>query len=155
MAYPVVNSPFLPSIADAPFLPPKLKEMPIFNPGTNVYQCEDGSTRVMTEAEAINAGMSCKVVKAMGQAGAQSAPSPASPAQPAADQNFDWAGVRLVNPRLYPAAPANTPCAWEKDVDGNDIYVCRPAKAAIPPPLLYSYGPVSYPTQVVFPGLFY
>lgn len=62
MAYPVINSPFLPSIADAPFLPPKLKDMPVFNAGTSCYECEDGVTRTMTEAQAINMGISCKVV---------------------------------------------------------------------------------------------
>lgn len=157
MAYPVVNSPFLPSVADAPFLPPKLREMPIFNPGVHTYRCEDGSIRTMTEEEAINVGMSCKAMRGMGQAspaggvGSQGAPSPASPPQPTAD----WAGVRLVSPLLYPAAPAGTVCDWEKDSEGNDIYVCRPKKSEVRGPILYSYGPVSYPTQVVFPGLFY
>lgn len=62
MAFPVMNSPFLPSIADAPFLPPKLKDMPVTNPGVHCYECEDGSVRRMSENEAINAGISCKVV---------------------------------------------------------------------------------------------
>lgn len=69
MAYPVINSPMFPSVADAPFLPPKLKEMPVFNPGSRFYSCEDGSTRWMTENEAINAGMSCKVISAPSLAG--------------------------------------------------------------------------------------
>lgn len=62
MAYPVINSPTFPSVADAPFLPPKVKDMAIFNPGTHTYLCEDGITRVLTENEAINMGMSCKVI---------------------------------------------------------------------------------------------
>lgn len=62
MAWPIINSPFLPSIADVPALPPKLKEMPVFNPGVSTYICEDGVTRVMTEEQAINLGISCKVV---------------------------------------------------------------------------------------------
>lgn len=62
MAYPVINSPMFPSVADAPFLPPKLKEMPVFNPGVRCYECEDGVTRYMTEAQAINMGISCKAV---------------------------------------------------------------------------------------------
>ena len=45
-----------------PFLPPKLKDMPVFNPGVSCYECEDGSVRQMTEAQAINMGISCKVV---------------------------------------------------------------------------------------------
>lgn len=64
MAYPVINSPTFPSVADAPFLPPKLHEMPVFNPGVRCYECEDGVTRYMTEAEAINTGISCKAVDA-------------------------------------------------------------------------------------------
>lgn len=62
MAFPVMNSPFLPSIADAPFLPPKLKDMPIFNPGVRCYECEDGTVRYMSENEAINMGISCKAI---------------------------------------------------------------------------------------------
>jgi hypothetical protein len=62
MAFPVINSPFLPSVADAPFLPPKLKDMPVSNPGVSCYECEDGIARYMTEAQAINMGISCKVV---------------------------------------------------------------------------------------------
>ncbi len=67
MAYPVINSPFLPSVADAPFLPPKLKDMAVTNPGVNCYECDDGTVRNMSEAQAINlgaAGISCKVVDA-------------------------------------------------------------------------------------------
>lgn len=66
MAIPVSNSSFLPSVADAPFLPPKLKEMPIFNPGTHYYQCEDGVVRLLTENEAINMGISCKAIAPAG-----------------------------------------------------------------------------------------
>lgn len=62
MAFPVMNSPFLPSIADAPFMPPKLKDMPVFNPGVRCYECEDGSVQYLSENEAINRGISCKVV---------------------------------------------------------------------------------------------
>lgn len=76
MAYPIANSSFLPSIADAPFLPPKLKDMPIFNPGTSCYECDDGTVRTMTEAEAINYPGSCKVVDAGRCSGAVSAPAP-------------------------------------------------------------------------------
>jgi hypothetical protein len=63
MAFPVINSPTFPSVSDAPFLPPKLKDMPIFNPGVNYYVCEDGVTRILTEEQAINMGISCKVVR--------------------------------------------------------------------------------------------
>lgn len=65
MAYPIINSPTFPSTADIPSLPPKLDQMPIFNPGTHTYVCEDGVTRVLTEEQAINfgaSGISCKVV---------------------------------------------------------------------------------------------
>lgn len=61
-AIPVAGSPFLPSLADVPGLPPKLDEMPIFNPGTRCYVCEDGQHRVLTQAQAINLGMSCRAV---------------------------------------------------------------------------------------------
>lgn len=54
MAYPVVNSPMFPSVADAGFLPPKLRDMPIFNPGANRYRCPDGQVRILTENQAIN-----------------------------------------------------------------------------------------------------
>lgn len=63
MAYPVINSPMFPSTADAPFLPPKLKDMPIFNPGTRYYQCEDGVVRLLTENQAINLGISCRAIE--------------------------------------------------------------------------------------------
>ncbi len=61
MALPIINSPFLPSVADVPAFPPKLKDMPIMNPGTHTYLCEDGITRVMTEEQAINLGINCRV----------------------------------------------------------------------------------------------
>jgi hypothetical protein len=67
MAYPIINSPFLPSIADVPALPPKLKDMAITNPGVSCYECDDGTVRQLSEAEAINlgaAGISCKVADA-------------------------------------------------------------------------------------------
>lgn len=172
MAYPIANSAFLPSTADAPFLPPKLNEMPVFNPGSRFYQCEDGSTRWMTQEEAINRG-GCKVVEGsqmnpnrfpvlnMGQAspsapGSQGTPTPASPAQPALsfDSQFVWPGYPIVSPLNYPAPPPGTNCAWEEDVDGNDIYVCRPEKGAARGPVLYAAGPVSFPAQTFFTGFY-
>lgn len=65
MAYPIINSPMFPSVADVPALPPTLEQMPVFNPGTRAYLCEDGATRLLTEEQAINlaaGGMSCRVV---------------------------------------------------------------------------------------------
>lgn len=77
MAFPVVNSPFLPSTADAPFLSPKLKDMPVFNPGVSCYECEDGTLAYMNEAQAINMGISCKAVDPARCAGAVRPPAPA------------------------------------------------------------------------------
>lgn len=62
MAWPLINSPSFPSTADIPGLPPKLREMPIVNPGTRTYLCEDGVTRVLTEEQALNLGISCRAV---------------------------------------------------------------------------------------------
>jgi hypothetical protein len=184
MAYPVANSPMFPSVNDAPFLPPKLKDMPVFNPGSRFYQCDDGSTRWMTEAEAINAGMSCRVISAPAMAGrgfpvrnlGQAAPAAgAAPAAPSggppggqgnpqgasiqSDMPFDqsqfvWPGYPLVSPLNYPVTPAGTSCAWETDTAGNDIYVCRPAVGAVRAPALYAAGPISYPVQTFFAGPF-
>lgn len=179
MAFPVINSPTFPSIADAPFLPPKLKDMPIFNPGRRYYRCEDGITRLLTEAEAINLGISCSAIEGgslmggirvqnlLGQQGTpQNAPGAQGSPQGAniqVDQPIDlnpfvWPGYPLVSPQLYPQVPPGSSCAWEKDAVGNDVWVCRPsAPAAVltpPPAPLYSYGPVSYPVQTFFTGLF-
>lgn len=63
MAYPIANSPMFPSVADAPFLPPKLDEMPVFNEGLRYYRCEDGVTRLLTQEQAINLGISCEALK--------------------------------------------------------------------------------------------
>ncbi len=62
MAFPILNSPTFPSVADVPGLPPKFGQMPIMNPGTHTYLCEDGITRVLTEEQAINLGISCKAI---------------------------------------------------------------------------------------------
>src|SRR6266404_7387297 len=182
MAFPVINSPTFPSINDAPFLPPKLKDMPIFNPGRRTYRCEDGVTRFLTEQEAINLGISCSAVideggslmgagirvqNLLGQSqgapqnapGAQGSPRGANIQvdQPLDLNPFVWPGYPLVAPQPYPQVPPGSSCACEKDAVGNDVYVCRPAPAAVlvpPPAPLYSYGPVSYPVQTFFTGLF-
>lgn len=65
-------------------------------------------------------------------------------------------GYPLVPPYNYPAAnPPGTSCSWEKDVNGNNIYVCRPVEGGAPQvqPAL-SYGPMGFPVRTVFP-LFY
>jgi hypothetical protein len=62
MAYPIVNGPTFPSVADVPALPPTLEQMPIVNPGVRYYQCEDGVTRLLTEEQAINLGISCRAI---------------------------------------------------------------------------------------------
>ena len=91
-----------------------------------------------------------------GQGGAQGSPSPASPpaAAPSAQDTgpFFWPSLPLVSPLQYPGAPANAACAWEKDANGTDIYVCRPAAAPSPIPApLYNYGPVSYSIRTFYP----
>lgn len=62
-------------------------------------------------------------------------------------------GYPLVPPYSYPpATPPGTTCSWEKDANGNSIYVCRPASGAVvpaPQPAL-SYGPVVYPVSTLF-----
>lgn len=63
MAYPIANSPTFPSVADAPFLPPKLKEMSIENEGLRYYRCEDGVTRLMTREQAERLGISCEALQ--------------------------------------------------------------------------------------------
>lgn len=62
MAYPIANSPMFPSTADAPFLPPKLEEMPVANEGLRYYRCEDGITRLMTQEQAERLGISCEAL---------------------------------------------------------------------------------------------
>lgn len=108
-----------------------------------------------------------------GGPGAQGTPSPASPgtSAPSGGRSFDrsfersfdfqnpfvWPGYPIVTPTLYPSTPPGTNCAWEKDSAGNDIYVCRPVAGAppvVPGPQLYSVGPVYYPAQTVFAGLY-
>lgn len=71
MAFPILNSPTFPSVADVPGLPPKFGQMPIMNPGTHTYLCEDGITRVLTEEQAINLGISCRAIE-------DGAPAPAT-----------------------------------------------------------------------------
>jgi hypothetical protein len=79
MAYPIINSPMFPSVADIPALPPTLEQMPVFNPGQRYYRCEDGVTRLLTEEQAINMGISCSAVgPEMGQARQEFAPGPFS-----------------------------------------------------------------------------
>lgn len=184
MAFPVMNSPTFPSIADASFMPPKLEDMPIVNPGPRYYRCADGVTRLLTEDQAINLpgcsvveappfgleGRRIQVVYGLGQA----SPSPASPGPgtpqgnpqggppSGGDRNFDEGGRldRFYSPQWpsiqVPAygLPPGVPCAWEKDSAGNDIYVCRPQIGVPTPPQVLVYGPVSYPTRTFFP-LFY
>lgn len=181
MAIPIVNSPMFPSVADAGFLPPKLRDMPIFNPGVHRYRCPDGLVRMLTEEQAINGN--CVLDEGsylMGQAspapsGGAGTPMPASPGpSPSFDRGFDrgfdrfdqfpleafnwpvWPG--LVPPTSYPQVPPGTHCAWEKDVNGNDVYVCRPAAGApvvvAPPAPSYIYGPIGIPTQTIFGRFF-
>lgn len=58
---------------------------------------------------------------------------------------FFFRPLPLFSPYAYPAPPPpGTTCAWEKDVVGNSVYVCRPATTPPPPPVV-SYGPVIYP----------
>lgn len=90
-----------------------------------------------------------------GQGGAQGNPSPAS--QPAATQTFDtgpffFPTLPLVAPGLYPPAPPpGTTCSWEKDVNGNNVYVCRQAEGVmVPTTPVVSYGPVVYPARSLF-----
>src|SRR5579871_115499 len=58
----------------------------------------------------------------------------------------------LVAPPQYaPVPPPGTTCSWEKDVSGNDVYVCRQASGAVVTmPPVASYGPVVYPAQSLF-----
>lgn len=80
MAWPIMNSPTFPSTADVPGLPPKLNEMPIVNPGTRTYLCEDGVTRVLTEEQALNLGISCRAIgPALAGGQALSGPLPPGP----------------------------------------------------------------------------
>jgi hypothetical protein len=86
-----------------------------------------------------------------GGVGTQSAPSPASPAPAAQDFSPDLLPtLPLAAPYAYPA-PAGSTCAWEKDANGNSIYVCRPVPGtvAMVPPV---YGPVSYPVRPFCPA---
>jgi len=66
-------------------------------------------------------------------------------------------GYPLVPPYAYPpATPPGTTCAWEKDANGNSIYVCRPTPGApvVSAPPALSYGPVVYPTTSFFPAFY-
>jgi hypothetical protein len=89
-----------------------------------------------------------------GQGGAQGTPSPASP--PGAGffetrDPFYFPQYPLVAPPQYVVPPPGTTCAWEKDGNGNDVYVCRQASGAIVTvPPVASYGPVVYPAQSLF-----
>src|SRR5262245_42315937 len=94
-----------------------------------------------------------------GQGGAQGTPQPASPPasfSPLDQGPFFWPTLPLVPPVAYPPVPPpGTTCSWEKDVNGNDIYVCRQASSAVVPvPQMYSYGPVIYPTRTFFPTFY-
>lgn len=102
-------------------------------------------------------------VRNLGQAspgapGSQGTPTPASPGPGPAVESFDfpfvWPGYPIVSPLNYPAPPAGTSCAWEEDVDGNEIYVCRPQKGAARGPVVYAAGPVSFPAQTFFTGFY-
>lgn len=90
-----------------------------------------------------------------GQGGAQGTPSPASP--PGAGffetrDPFYFPQYPLVAPPQYaPVPPPGTTCAWEKDGNGNDVYVCRQASGmVVTVPPVASYGPVVYPAQSLF-----
>lgn len=127
--------------------------------------------------------MAYPVVNRMGQAspspsggpsGGVGTPSPASPgpgaSNPGFDRGFDrgfrdfdqfqlqsfnwpqWPSV--VPPPSLPQVPPGTSCAWEKDVNNNDVYVCRPAAGVpvvtAPPAPTVIYGPVGIPAQTIF-----
>lgn len=90
-----------------------------------------------------------------GQGGAQGTPSPASPpgAGFAEDTGpFVWPQYPLVAPPQYaPVPPPGTTCAWEKDANGNDVYICRQASGVVvTAPPVATYGPVVYPARTLF-----
>lgn len=92
-----------------------------------------------------------------GGVGAQGSPSPASPGGASFSQdNFDpffFPTLPLVAPGLYPPVPPpGTTCAWEKDANGNSVYVCRQSGAVVPVSPMVGYGPVMYPVRTLFGG---